>query len=147
MAQPFIDWALYQFFNVVMCSFNTAVALGTNQLIQVRCPSLEYCNAWVLPGALQICYKWASGTHISSILIQRLRSSTVNPLSTSSSPVHAQLSASTLHACMCEMREYKCVCEIHTVPPPPPLRRGVGRKRTPSTHSLGLCSSSRSDLH
>lgn len=51
---------------VVVCSFNTAVALRTNQFTQVRCPSLEYCNARVLPGALQICNKRAFGTYTAS---------------------------------------------------------------------------------
>lgn len=48
---------------VLVRSFNTAVALRTNQFTQVRCPSLEYCNARVLPGALQTCNKWAFGTY------------------------------------------------------------------------------------
>lgn len=64
----FIDWRLHQFLKraVVVCSFNTSVALRTIQLTQVRCPSLEYCNARVLLGALPPCYKWASGTHTAS---------------------------------------------------------------------------------
>lgn len=59
--------------------------------------------------------------------------------------VRSALPPSCMHACV------ECVSisvsAYHAVPPPPPPAwRGVGRRWTASTHSLGLCISSRSDL-
>lgn len=150
--RSFIDWRLGRFSTraaiVVLCSFNTAAALRTNQLTRVRCPSLEYCNARVLPGALQTWYKWASGTCTAS---PRFSSRDYGQVQPALSALHlrrcvrSSLPPRCMHACV------DCVSisvsVYHAVPPPPPPAwRGVGRRWTASTHSLGLCISSRSDL-
>lgn len=125
-------------------SFNTAVALTTSQFIQVRCPSSAYWKGELLPGALQTCNKWAVGTCAASPQFWSRDYGQVQ--STVSHFVFlCMCSASMLHPCMHWMQEYKCVCVLCSVPPPAPLWR-EGGSRTATTHSLRLCTNSKSDL-